>query len=336
MVLEARKLVDESTTLSPEIVQALNALGYDEAAQHVYGGMTYGEWKKRHQAKASDDQVAQYNAMKSTPLHAQHDPTLLQVRAEKPSPKPISTEEIKGSDGAAALKKGLLSSVCCEDVEQVATARLSSTTTAQDQPVKKNRTVGPFQPPPLPRSLFSDGRALRIGILTVSDRAFRNEYQTGDLSGPAVNQAIQQVIQQQCSQDIQQAVKITTAIVPDDVSTIQLHLQKWSEGPGTTTNDPALDIILTTGGTGMSPRDVTPEATRAAVDLECAGLMTFVTTECAHGEPLSSLSRGTAGIRNQTIIANLPGHPKAVGEVIPLLLPLLMHALVDLRSEALS
>ena len=82
----------------------------------------------------------------------------------------------------------------------------------------------------------------------------------------------------------------------------------------------------------MSARDVTPEATRAVLTLECAGLMHFVTSECSQQQPLASLSRGTAGIRNHTVIANLPGNPKGVAEVVPLLLPLLVHAVADLHG----
>jgi molybdenum cofactor synthesis domain-containing protein len=125
--------------------------------------------------------------------------------------------------------------------------------------------------------------------------------------------------------EVSKSLEMSFSIVPDDTDAIQCKLREWS--------DQGVALILTTGGTGMSPRDVTPEATRAVLDLECAGLMSFVTTECAHQQPLASLSRGTAGVRGQTLIANLPGNPKGVGEVVPLLLPLLLHAVADLQAE---
>jgi molybdopterin adenylyltransferase len=307
MVLEARRMVDTAGNESKDSVsdlpvQALNAMGYGEAAQHVYG-MTYGEWKERHQKKATDEQMEKYNA--SMYMHAQHDKNLMASRAVKPAQPLAKAEEISGG---GSNTKPLLTNVCCQDVEEVSVS-------IQSQPVqaaKNTRTVGPFQPPPIP-NLRSP---TTVAILTVSDRAFKNEYETGDLSGPAVAKAIKEV---------SKSLEMSFSIVPDDTDAIQCKLREWS--------DQGIALILTTGGTGMSPRDVTPEATRAVLDLECAGLMSFVTTECAHQQPLASLSRGTAGVRGQTLIANLPGNPKGVGEVVPLLLPLLLHAVADLQAE---
>ncbi|ACI65241.1 predicted protein, partial [Phaeodactylum tricornutum CCAP 1055/1] len=160
----------------------------------------------------------------------------------------------------------------------------------------------------------------KIGILTVSDRAANNEYVTGDLSGPAVAESIHTVFADSLHPEI------ISAIVPDDTKAIQDQIVAWSDGN--------MDLILTTGGTGMSARDITPEATRSVVDQECPALMAFVTTECSRLQPLACLSRGTAGLRGNCLIANLPGNPKGAQEVVPILLPLLMHALVDIRSEA--
>lgn len=311
MVLEARRMVDTAgdesldSVSDPPVLQALNAMGYEEAAQHVYG-TTVGEWKKRHQKKATDEQMEKYDASKS--LHASHDKDMLALRADKPT-QPLVAKAIQSSTATETSNsegsKPLLSNVCCQDVEEI---------TPQAPPArdaKKTRMLGPFQPPPIP-NLKSP---TTVAILTVSDRAFKNEYETGDLSGPAVAKAIEQATKN---------LEISFSIVPDDTEAIQSKLKEWT--------DQGMDLILTTGGTGMSPRDVTPEATRAVLDLECAGLMSFVTTECSHHQPLASLSRGTAGIRGQTLIANLPGNPKGVGEVVPILLPLLLHAVVDLQS----
>lgn len=300
MVLEARQLVDSSACNDSKLpVQALNAFGYEEASQHVYG-MTSGDWKKRYQKKATDEQMARYEA--SQDLHARHDSARLATRADRPPAAQMSASNTTSITGEASIS--LLSNVCCEDVESVA---------VKTAPASENysRIVGPFQPPPIPRF----GKAIRMGILTVSDRAYRNEYATGDLSGPAVAEVSKKVVVD--------GLDLTFEIVPDEVDAIQSKLRLWSDG-GT-------DVIFTTGGTGMSARDVTPEATRAVLDHELPGLMTFVTTECSRQQPLASLSRGTAGIRKNTLVANLPGNPKGVAEVVPILLPLLLNALVDLR-----
>jgi molybdopterin adenylyltransferase len=312
MVLEARRMVDAAGEKSTDsvsdlpLVQALNAMGYEEAAEHVYG-TTVGEWKKRHQKKATDEQMENYNASKS--LHASHDKDMLALRADKPT-QPLLAKAIQSSTSATETSSGgskpLLSNVCCQDVDEITPPAPPPAPDA-----KKTRVLAPFEPPPIP-NLKSP---TTVAILTVSDRAFKNEYETGDLSGPAVAAAIEQATK---------SLTISFAIIPDDTVAIQSKLKEWT--------DQGIDLILTTGGTGMSPRDVTPEATRAVLDLECAGLMSFVTTECSHQQPLASLSRGTAGIRGQTLIANLPGNPKGVGEVVPILLPLLLHAVLDLQA----
>jgi molybdopterin adenylyltransferase len=316
MVLEARRMVDtagddestDSVSDLPDVVQALNAMGYEEAAQHVYG-TTVGEWKKRHQKKATSEQMEKYSA--STSLHASHDKDLLALRADKPTQsllaKAIQSSTTATETTSSGESKPLLSNVCCQDVEEIAPPAPPPA-----QPGLKTRMLAPFQAPPIPKQLKSP---TTVAILTVSDRAFKNEYETGDLSGPAVAKAIEQATK---------SLEISFSIVPDETDAIQSKLKEWA--------DQGIDLILTTGGTGMSPRDVTPEATRAVLDLECAGLMSFVTTECSNKQPLASLSRGTAGIRGQTLIANLPGNPKGVGEVVPILLPLLLHAVLDLQS----
>jgi gephyrin len=325
MVVEARRLVDkgdDESSNNESTAAALNAMGYEEAAQHVYG-ITYGEWKKRHQKKATEEQMEKYNASKS--LHAAHDKTLLAARGDKPA----LVVKAAAAEAAATKEKGsrpkpILSNVCCQDADEVALPVAPPPSAAAPSAAANNsRVLCPFAPPALPTTLNKQQRPLTIGILTVSDRAFNGEYATGDLSGPAVQTAVQEVIAASSSLEI----TFTTAIVPDNAAAIQSKLQEWSDH-GT------MDLILTTGGTGMSARDVTPEATRAVVHVECAGLMSFVTAECSHQQPLASLSRGTAGVRGQTTIANLPGNPKGVGEIIPLLLPLLLHALADLKTTA--
>lgn len=296
MVVTARQMVDDGTVQNNSAVQALNALGYDEAAQHVYG-MKYPDWKARHQKKATDAQLQAFQA--SQPIQAKHDKALLAKRGDKPT---ISKKE---GETASSNNNPVLSNVCCQDVEQVVAKQASTP--------KDTRTVPPYQPPPLPK-LESP---IKLAVLTVSDRASKDEYATGDLSGPAVVREVQQLLGSHSVEFL------PTVIVPDDQTAIQSQLQAWT----------AVDIILTTGGTGMSPRDVTPEATRAVLDTECAGLMGFVATECSRLQPLASLTRGTAGIlHGRTMVANLPGNPKAVGEIVPILLPLLVHAVQDIKA----
>lgn len=203
-----------------------------------------------------------------------------------------------------------MSNVCCQDVEE-------SEAVPQNQPAKK--TVSAFQPPPAPEN----GVSFTLGILTVSDRAAKNEYETGDLSGPAVQDAVVSTIK-----TLGEKVSCTLvkkAIVPDNVYAIQNAIIDWCD---------ECNLILTTGGTGFSPRDVTPEATVGIFDKECRGLLSFVTTECSQQQPLASLSRGTAGIRKNTLIANLPGNPKGVGEIVPILLPILLHAISDMQTSS--
>ena len=177
-------------------------------------------------------------------------------------------------------------------------------------------------PPP------SNGVNLRIGILTVSDRASANQYKTGDLSGPAVEKSILTLVDQMNrSSSPSSVINFTVnskAIVPDDISVISQTLKQWTS---------ACNLIFTTGGTGFAPRDVTPEATLSVLDRECHGLMTWASLECASSgeQPFAPLSRGTAGICGNSMIANLPGNPKGVEEVMQYVFPMLLHAVKDLE-----
>lgn len=303
MVVEARRLVDEGVVEGTP-AQALDAFGYEEAARHVYG-MTYDEWKRAHQKKVTDEQMIKFDNSKH--LWANHDKALLQARAKAPDAPMMITPSAKNEQYQGGYT--LQSNVCCQDAEQL-------DTTSKILPAKGTRDTGAFNPPQIP-DLES---TVKFGILTISDRAFGNEYSTGDISGPAIVRAVHNMMNNKAN--------FTTAIVPDETNDIQQKILEWS-------ND-GVDIILSSGGTGMSPRDITPEATRGILDQECAGLMNFVTIECSKLQPLASLSRGTAGIRGNTIIANLPGNPKAVDEIIPILLPLLMHAFADMNVSKLS
>ena len=312
MVIEARNLVDSIKNSDIEdkdkIVQSLNAMGYDEAAQYVYG-MKYEDWKVAHSRKASDEQMQRYQD--SMHLWAGHDKDLLAKRADEPAPLPSMPSQNIGTSNTINTTS-LLSNVCCQDPEDVAIEPAKAPVQAG-----KSREVPPFQPPGPP----SKGLSFSLGILTVSDRASSGEYKTGDLSGPAVKDAVSKIVEA-----MGESVTITKtemAIVPDEIEAIEAKLKVWADMS-------SLDLILTTGGTGFAPRDVTPEATLEVVDKPCPGLVSFCTTECSKRQPLASLSRGTAGLRGKTLIVNLPGNPQGVHEIVPILLPLTLHALSDL------
>ncbi len=156
---------------------------------------------------------------------------------------------------------------------------------------------------------------MRIGILTISDRASQGVYE--DQSGPA----LREMIEKQFSEDVD-----LTYIVPDDFSEIKRALMKWSD-------DAHLDLILTTGGTGFAPRDVTPEATRAVIERDAPGLVQAMVAASLQKTPHAMLSRMAAGIRGRTLIVNLPGSPKAACENLAVILPALPHALELLRGK---
>lgn len=158
---------------------------------------------------------------------------------------------------------------------------------------------------------------IRFGILTVSDRSSRGE--RADSSGPALAHRIQaegwSVVKQ--------------AILPDDESAIREMLISWADSN-------QMDAILTTGGTGFSPRDVTPEATRAAIEREAPGLAEAMRSASLKITPHAMLSRIVTGIRKKTLIVNLPGSPKGAVENLQVVLPVLSHAVQLLQEDPAS
>ncbi len=155
---------------------------------------------------------------------------------------------------------------------------------------------------------------MRIGIVTVSTRSSRGE--RPDTSGPALAEAISnqgwQVVQ--------------TTIVPDDFDKISEILVKWAD-------EGEMDVVLTTGGTGFSPNDVTPEATQAVIHRRTPGLDEAMRSAGLHFTPHAMLSRATSGIRGRTLIVNLPGSPKGATENLVVLMPALPHAIQLLRED---
>lgn len=114
--------------------------------------------------------------------------------------------------------------------------------------------------------------------------------------------------------------------MPDDVQKIKDMLQKWSDVD-------KVDLILTLGGTGCTPRDVTPEATKSMIQKETPGLLYVMMRESLKVTPSAMLSRAAAGIRGSTLIINMPGNPNAVAECMEALLPSLKHALKQVRGD---
>jgi molybdenum cofactor synthesis domain-containing protein len=148
---------------------------------------------------------------------------------------------------------------------------------------------------------------IRFGILTLSDRSARGERE--DASGPALARLI----------DAEGWSVSKQEILPDDESAIRERLISWADGG-------ELDVILTTGGTGFAPRDVTPEATRAVIDREAPGLAESMRAASLKVTPHAMLSRIVAGIRKRTLILNLPGSPKGAAENFLVVAPVLEHA----------
>ena len=155
---------------------------------------------------------------------------------------------------------------------------------------------------------------LRIGILTISDRSASGE--RPDSSGPALEGAVH-------AQGWDVAEK---AIIPDDFETIQDVLTRWCDSGD-------VDVILTTGGTGFGPRDVTPEATQGVLQRPAPGIAEAMRLASLGVTPHAMLSRAVSGIRGKTLIINLPGSPKGAVENLQVVVPVLPHAVELLQGD---
>ncbi len=120
---------------------------------------------------------------------------------------------------------------------------------------------------------------------------------------------------------------VTRELLPDDRTAIEGALRRLADGGG-------CDLILTTGGTGFTESDLTPEATEAVLERRAPGVAEAIRAASAEHTPHWMLSRGTAGIRRRTLIINLPGNPRAIAQSAPALIPTLPHAVALLRGQA--
>lgn len=158
-------------------------------------------------------------------------------------------------------------------------------------------------------------KPIQIAILTASTRAAAGIYT--DKSGPALRELVRHALQ---------AEVVALVVLPDDQAQIAAQLRQWADSG-------EIDLILTTGGTGFTPSDLTPEATRAVIEKEAPGLAEAMRAASLQISPHAMLSRAVCGIRGRTLIVNLPGSPRGATENLRVILPALPHAVALLREE---
>lgn len=154
----------------------------------------------------------------------------------------------------------------------------------------------------------------RVGVLTLSDKGSQGERE--DLSGQVIKEMVQQI----------DGEVVIYELIPDDLELIKQKLVHWSD-------QEKLHLILTTGGTGLSPRDFTPNATLEVINYEVPGIAETMRRESLKKTSRAMLSRQVAGVRKQTLIINLPGSPKAVRECLSFIMEALPHGLDVLQGQ---
>jgi molybdenum cofactor synthesis domain-containing protein len=155
---------------------------------------------------------------------------------------------------------------------------------------------------------------LRVAVLTVSDRS--SEGIRPDAAGPALAEKVRRL----------SWLVVETAVCPDEEARIGERLIQWADGD-------AVDLILTTGGTGLAPRDVTPEATQAVVTRLVPGIPEAMRAHSLKKTPHAVISRGIAGVRGRALIINLPGSPKAAVENLEAVASALEHAVSKIQGD---
>jgi len=157
--------------------------------------------------------------------------------------------------------------------------------------------------------------AIRAGVLTISDKASRGERE--DTSGAAIIELLSTI----------DASVQRSQVVPDEHEQIAATLRAWADSD-------ELDLIVTTGGTGLGPRDVTPEATSEVIERPVPGIGEAMRAAGLKHTPMAALSRGVCGVRGRCLIVNLPGSPKGVRENLTAVIDMLPHAVELLRGRA--
>lgn len=155
---------------------------------------------------------------------------------------------------------------------------------------------------------------ITVGIITMSDKGSRGERE--DLSGKEIERMI-----------IALPAEVKAyEVIPDETDIIKKKLIEYSDVK-------KLDLVLTTGGTGVTPRDVTPEATKAVIERELPGMSEAMRAESLKKTPNAMISRAVCGIRKETLIINLPGSPKAVRENLAVVMPALNHTIEKIKGS---
>jgi molybdopterin adenylyltransferase len=160
---------------------------------------------------------------------------------------------------------------------------------------------------------------MKFARITLSDRASAGMYE--DRSGPAIEQFF--------ADRLADTIEWVRVLIPDEQAQIESALRRACD-------DEQCALVVTTGGTGPSPRDVTPEATHAVIERELPGFGEIMRVQSFAKVPTSILSRSTAGTRGTSLIINLPGNPRAIGECLPLLLPAIIECLDHLGHPRLA
>ena len=156
---------------------------------------------------------------------------------------------------------------------------------------------------------------MKIGRITISDRASAGVY--ADRSGPEIERILR---------DVFGAAEFVSVVVPDEQDLISVKLREFTEGE-------RCDLVVTTGGTGVGPRDVTPEATRAVLEKELPGFGEAMRMQSLWKVKTAILSRATAGTRGRSLIVNLPGKPTAVTECLEILAPAIREGVAHLQGD---
>ena len=302
----------ERPTFAPSPTAAPSPIGSPPIATPT--STSPGDWKKKHQTKATPEQMALFEA--NAHLHAKHPklddpPPPSSAPAPKPAPAPAA---------ATATAAGGLSDVCCTPEEEISPASCAPRSSAPpaDPNLPADATETLTTPPP-PGA--ATGLALRVGILTVSDRAHARVYE--DESGPAVRLAM--LAHAEASENAFHVFSTLRYIVPDDKVMIMARIKEMTAA--------GCNVVLTTGGTGCAPRDVTPEATAAVLHRMVPGIPAAMLRASLERQPHAALSRAVAGVRDRTLVINLPGRPQAARDNLAAIIGIVPHAVRQIAGE---